>query len=396
MLERTEGTQTLKPKSIGLIGAGRRGRLAHLAHRPDEGSRLTAVCDVDAARLKPWREKYGPDLFVSSDYRELLSAPDLDAVIICSPDWLHELHAVEALRAGKSVYLEKPLAISMEGCRHIMQAAKETGRLLYLGHNMRFMPVMCKMREIIKSGRIGEVRAIWCRHFISYGGDAYFRDWHAEQRYVNGLLLQKAAHDIDMIHWFSGSYAKRVVGFGSLSVYNRCERRDEKAEAMTTWDRSHWPPLQQTGFNPTIDVEDHSMILLDLKNGVQASYMQCHYAPDDQRNYTVIGSEGRLENCGDHSTDSHWASVRIWDKRCGYLENGTESIAIPPIDGTHGGADPLIMDDFLTALHGQVGTGATSEDAFMAVAAAIQGTVSLRNGGAPQEVLGWEAHPKAD
>lgn len=100
-----------------------------------------------------------------------------------------------------------------------------TGSKLFVGHNMRYFPVVLKMKEIIDSGLIGDVQCGWCRHFINYGGDAYFRDWHSERKNTNGLLLQKGAHDIDVMHWLMGSRTRRVVGMGMLSVYDRCSRR---------------------------------------------------------------------------------------------------------------------------------------------------------------------------
>lgn len=128
------------------------------------------------------------------------------------------------------------------------------------------------------------------------------------------------------------------------------------------------------------------MILMQLDNGVQASYEQCHYAPDDHRNYTVIGTEGRIENIGDYSTGEHWAHVRLWDRRCGYNENGTMSIAVPPADGSHGGADPQIVSDFLHFIRTGENRGATPVDARYSVATGCMATWSLRNGNQPADI----------
>jgi hypothetical protein len=131
------------------------------------------------------------------------------------------------------------------------------------------------------------------------------------------------------------------------------------------------------------------MMLMQLANGVQASYMQCHYTPDSCRNYTVIGTAGRLENCGDTSGHESEAVVRIWDRRVGYLENGTESVSIAPgVKGSHGGADAVIVADFLNYLRTGERGGASPEEARDAVAAGYLATVSLRCGSAPLEVRG--------
>lgn len=380
---------SIKPLRIGVIGAGSRGRVSKLVHRPDLECELVCACALEPEVLAEYRQEFGPGFFTTDDYREILAVDDLDAVFICTPDWLHEEHALRAFEAGKGVYLEKPIAIHLESAQRILQKADELQAKLYVGHNMRFMPVMEKMHGIIQSGRIGEVQAIWCRHFICYGGEAYFRDWHSERRYGNGLLLQKASHDIDMIHWFGGGYTQLVVGMGQQSVFHRAERR-QSGQKAPPFRLNDWPPLAQKHYSEIIDVEDHNMVMMHLDNGVMASYTQCHYAPDSQRNYTIIGTEGRIENFGDHSTDDHWARVAIWNRRCIYLENGIESIAIPPIEGTHGGADPRIVADFIHFLRGASPQGATPEDAYYSVATAALATESLRDGASPRSLVHWQ------
>lgn len=369
---------------LGVIGADRRGRISLLAHRPENGTRVVAACSLAPDRLGFYREKCGDSVVLTDDYREVLALPEIDAVFICSPDFLHEEHALAALEAGKDVFLEKPMAITIEGCDRIIEKARLAGRKLYIGHNMRFFPVMQKMRSLIQEGAIGKVQAIWCRHFISYGGDAYFKDWHSERKNSTGLLLQKGAHDLDIIHWLGGAHTRRVLGMGKLSVYDKLPRRQpEESQPSVEFNNDNWPPGNTGQYSPVIDVEDHSMLLLELSNGVQASYLQCHYTPDDQRNYTVIGTEGRIENYGDHSSEESTAAVHLWNKRSGYSKEGHVIFEIPEIEGGHGGADPLLVEDFLHFLRGGDSISATPTDARMAVAAGYLGTESLRNGGTP-------------
>jgi predicted dehydrogenase len=376
-----------KEINFAVLGPHGRGRIAFHVHRPDEGLRLVAACATHLENLEDYKERCGPDFLLTKDYRDILSNPAIGGVFVCTPDNLHAEHAIAALDAGKHVFLEKPMAITIAECDAIIAAAERSNGKLYVGHNMRFFPVMRKMKELIEGGRIGRVEAVWCRHFISYGGDAYFKDWHSERKNVTSLLLQKGAHDIDIIHFLAGGHTRRVVGMGKLSVYNEVQNRRRPDEAgCVTFDRNNWPPHSQTGLSPEIDVEDHSMLLMQLDNGVQASYQQCHYTPDDCRNYTVIGTEGRIENYGDHSTAEKLVSVHLFNTRRGYSEHGNEVFSIPNIEGSHGGADPLLLDDFVEFLRGGTPRGATARDARMAVATGCQGAASLRNGSVPLEI----------
>lgn len=378
--------------NLAILGADGRGQISLMAHQPENGFRLTAACSLTPENLGFYKERCGEDMLITRDYREILARPDIHAVFICTPDHLHFEHTMAALKAGKHVYLEKPMAIKVEDCDTILRTAEETGTKLYIGHNMRFFPVMRKLHDLIAEGRIGRVEAIWCRHFISYGGDAYFKDWHSERQYTNGLLLQKGAHDIDIIHWLAGGYTRRVVGMGKLSVYDKVtNRRAATDKPNVNFDRSNWPPHKQTGLSPEIDVEDHSMILMQLDNGVQASYQQCHYTPDDVRNYTIIGTEGRIENYGDFSSEEKWATIHLWNQRTGYNEQGHEVIRVPALAGTHGGADPAIIEDFLTYLKTGSYAGATPFDARMSVATGCLGTDSLRDGSTPRDVPAYQA-----
>ena len=369
---------------IGVIGAGGRGALAAHAHQPDRGFKLVAAADTDKQALHSFAQRYGRDAFVARDYRELLARTDIDAVLIATPDYCHEEHAVAALESGKHVYLEKPMAIATEGCDRILCAARDSGRKLYLGHNMRHMDFVLKMKALIADGAIGEVRAGWCRHFCGYGGDAYFKDWHAERRYANGLLLQKGAHDIDILHWLCGGYSKRVHALGSLSVYNRiADRRAPDEPPDTSWRPGNWPPLAQKKLNPVIDVEDLSMMQMELDNGVLCNYEQCHYAPDGWRNYTIIGTQGRIENFGDAPGQ---CVVRLWNRRTGYNPYGDEQFFIPPTLGGHGGADPRIVNEFLRHVAEDAPATTSPVAARYSVAAGCAATASLRQGGAPVDV----------
>lgn len=378
-----EQENSLNDLKIGVIGAGGRGGVARHAHHPGEGSRIVACCDKVDTTLERARESYGDDIFTTGDYRELLSQ-DLDAVFVTTPDFLHEEHALAAIEAGVAVYLEKPMAITIDGCDRILSLAREKQVRLYLGHNMRHMAFVLKMKRLIDDGVIGEVQTAWCRHFVGNGGDFYFKDWHADRRMTTGLLLQKAAHDIDVLHWLCGSYTKRVNAMGSLSVYGRITDRhgpEERGSARVDYD--HWPPLTQKRLNPVVDVEDISMIQMEMLNGVLASYQQCHFSPDYWRNYTIIGTEGRIENFGNGGDGTH---IKLWNRRTSWNPEGDEIFEMDVEKGSHGGADPKIVSEFVRFVRegGRINTSPVA--ARYSVATGCQATESLRSNGIPLDV----------
>lgn len=377
---------------LGVIGVGGRGELIHWTQQADLNARVVAGADINPAALRAFRDRYGPRVFVTADPAALLARAEVDAVFVTTPDHLHAPLTIAALDAGKHVYVEKPMALSIADCDAMRAAAQRNDRCLYVGHNMRHMRFTQTLRAIIASGRIGTVKAAWCRHFVSYGGDAFFKDWHCERRYSNSLLLAKGAHDLDILHWLGGGYATLVQGLGGLTLYGHVgTRRNTDEPPDTSWDPARWPPERQTGLNPRMDTEDLSHVQLRLTNDVYAAYLQCNYTPDAWRNYCIIGSAGRVENVGGERY------IGVWTRRTDGPHEPDEVVdsdtfaaisaaADRQSDSGHGGADARIVAEFLRHLRGDDDISVTALDARQAVATAACATDSLRAGGRPVPV----------
>ncbi|MEE2570963.1 Gfo/Idh/MocA family oxidoreductase [Pseudarthrobacter sp. J64] len=373
------GTVDMK---IGVVGFGLRAGLWRHAHKPGQGSEVTIICDT-SERGRADAAAQVPTATVTAGLQVLLES-GIDAVLVLTPDNQHAAVAVQTLRAGIPTFCEKPLDITIEAADSILQAAYDSGTRLYVGHNMRHMPVVVQMRELIEQGVIGEVKAVWCRHFVGHGGDYYFKDWHSERKNVTSLLLQKGAHDIDVIHWLANGYTRRVSAVGDLAVYGSvADRADNSGKRMGEWfSLDNWPPAEQHGLAERIDVEDISMMNMVLDNGVLASYQQCHFTPDYWRNYTVIGTKGRIENFGDGPGER----IGVWTKRTSGYAEPDRTLVIEDGDGGHGGADPRLIDEFLRFASEGGRTQTSPIAARQAVAAGILAAQSLRGNGSALEV----------
>src|SRR5215813_546262 len=151
---------------LGLIGAGGQGMGDTREALKVPGTELVAVADLYDGRLARVKEIWGNQLFTTRDYREVLARPDIDAVIIATPDHWHMRISTDAMNAGKDVYCEKPMVQQLEQGKHVIETAQKTNRIFQVGSQRVSSVVYKKAKELLAAGAIGElnmVEAWWDR-----------------------------------------------------------------------------------------------------------------------------------------------------------------------------------------------------------------------------------------
>ncbi len=148
---------------IALIGAGGQGQGDTKTALEVPGTRLVAVADCYDGRLAHSRELWGKDIFTTRDYREILARKDIDAVIIATPDHWHKQAAVDAMKAGKDVYCEKPMIHLYSDGPEIIDAARSTGRIIQIGSQRVSSIVYAKAKDLLASGAIGKLNMVTAR-----------------------------------------------------------------------------------------------------------------------------------------------------------------------------------------------------------------------------------------
>ncbi len=148
-----------KPIRVGIIGCGFAGSMHAMSYQPyiESGDvKLVAACDLDENSAETMLNEYNMDAHCAN-WQDLLKREDVDAISIALPHFLHAQVAIAAAKAGKHVLCEKPMATTLEDCDRMIQAAKDAKVKLMIAETYRFMPTMVKIKEIIDSGRIGNV-----------------------------------------------------------------------------------------------------------------------------------------------------------------------------------------------------------------------------------------------
>lgn len=193
-----------------VIGAGKVGQLRHIpAFQEAERhglAELVAVCDPIAASLDLAGELGGIEARDRySDYGALLARDDLDVVTIATPNSSHEPIAIAALEAGKHVFCEKPLALSLDGARRMAAAAHAAGLVTSVNHRYRWVPSARYLKELIDTGEIGEVRQIFMNYFNALVADPSTPiQWRQTRAEGGGVLGDIGSHLIDMAWWLLG------------------------------------------------------------------------------------------------------------------------------------------------------------------------------------------------
>ena len=258
---------------VGIIGAGNRSgaHIAPLKALPDR-CRITAVCDIERARAEAALVKVGGDAKPFTSYTDLLAARLCDAVFITTPNYTHKESAVDALKAGCHVLCEKPMATTLDDAREIVDAVRSSKKVFSVGLQFRYASVYRKVRDLVASGAIGDLKYVWAEEFRGDWARLFKdpqenarRNWRYYQKLSGGTLLEKNCHDFDILGWVIGSKPVRVTASGGNSVY-----RDRE----------------------TID---HASVTVDYENGVQFALGVCMFAKVGRHQTTLVGTDGMIE-----------------------------------------------------------------------------------------------------
>ena len=228
---------------VAIFGAGRAGNAHARAISQTAGARLIAVFDADAERAAAFAEDHGCQAFTSSD--EVLRRDDVALVMVALPNFLHERATVDAASAGKHIFLEKPMADTVEECDRMLDAVGRAGVQLLVAHSQRYFGSTIRAREIVQSGELGQpvfATDTWYKNFGLEGR----LPWFLDRATGGGMWLMNGAHMLDRTCWVL----------------------DSEVASIRAWIGS---PFHQ------LSADDANLAFVQLRNGLHASIVHAGY-----------------------------------------------------------------------------------------------------------------------
>ena len=383
-----------------MLGAGNRGFDVYgnyaLEH-PDQ-LQFVAVSDSDPAKL----ERFGNAHNIALESRFLNWQDAIEnvgarrasplrnmAAFICLPDVLHENAAIKTLASGFHLMLEKPVASTLEGTLRVAKAARDSKKVVMLGYVLRYTPFFQTVREVVQSGKLGEVVTIsWRENVWSlHMAHSYVRGNWGNTRRSSPMILAKCSHDLDLLGWITGKQIARLSSFGNLQYFNirnapegvperctdGCPIEDScifHAAKIYLTDNTDWPTstisadmslkarrqaLETTNYGRCVyrldnDAVDNQVVSFAFEDGGSGTLTMHGHSAEEGRTIRIDGTKATLRG----AFNTTLQELRL--ERHGALYDGGELIPMLESNtagGRHGGGDDGLTAAFVHTVQAQ-------------------------------------------
>jgi predicted dehydrogenase len=306
----------MKTVKVGIIGCGSIAQHRHLPeYKMNKNVEIVAVCDVNEQRAIEVGKQYGAKVYIN--YEELLASGTVDAVSVCTPNYLHAPISIAALKSGVHVLCEKPMATSKEEAQAMIQATKESGKKLMIGHNQRFVSSHQKARQLIESGEIGKIYSF--RTTFGHGGP--------EQWSVDGKES-----------WFFQKDEAFIGAMGDLGVHKTDLLRYILGEEIV-----EVGAFVQTSAKDFANVDDNAVCVLKTESGIIGTLAASWAYVGKEDNSTIIYGEKGILHLEDHPTYSlivQYASGEVVNYELSKIQSNDEG----------GQSNTHVIEEFVSAI----------------------------------------------
>lgn len=393
-----------KRVKVAVAGCGARGRVvyANVAHLHPEKMEIVAAADTDPEKLAIMAKEFNiPREACFASAEEMLAQDKLaDAMIIATQDRQHVEHAIPALEKGYHLLLEKPVSPDLNECGRLLETANRCNRKVIVCHVLRYTPVYQKVKEILDSGKIGDVVTTVAVENVGWFHQAhsFVRGNWANSDETSPMILQKCCHDMDLYLWLTGKKCQSLSSFGSTYLFkpemapegcakrcmDGCKAREDcpfdaekiyMKNRLIGYDTGYrlWPldvlapggmtreglmeSLKTGRFGRCVyhcdnNVVDHQVVNLNMTDGTTISFTMSGFTPDIARFARIMGTKGELTVVLDAQEPK---KSRIYTKLFDPAIT-TEEVDVLSLSDDftgHGGGDNMMVKEFLDIISGE-------------------------------------------
>ena len=376
---------------VALIGYGQRGKFYVDTLSKYNDVEIVSVCDTSAEKLSLAKKAFSlADENCFSSDKELFSKGKIaDLLVIASMDQYHYAQAIEALKLGYDLILEKPIAQSAKESREIAEIANRCGRRVFVCHVLRYAPLYTTIKKMINDGKVGKVISISATEHVGW--------WHQAHSFVRGnwrrsedtnpMIVAKCCHDLDLFVWLTGKDCKSVSSYGSLNYFKRdnapegsgdycfeCKYKDEcKYNSMKFY--TNYPafafasgqylgdpadkqaiaaafsrkdnPYARCVFKCDNDVVDNQVVNVRFEDDTTAQLTMTAFCEGGIRTIWVHGTEGEISASMLDNVIHYQKFGKIYG-----VEPEDIKVTVGETFGGHGGGDEKMVDDIVRAIRG--------------------------------------------
>ena len=340
----------------GIIGTGMMGceHIRNLAHIDE--AQVVAVADPNP-KPRQWAidacgDRFEPDVY--ADYNDLLARPDIDAVVIASPNFTHIDVMRDVFATDKHVLLEKPMCTTMADCRAVVDGARDHAGIVQVGLEYRYMAPIARLVSEVKQGAVGDLKMFFIReHRFPFLKKV--DNWNRFNRNSGGTLVEKCCHFFDLMNLVVESKPASVYASGAQDVNHLDECYDGE----------------------TPDIMDNAFVLVDYENGVRACLDLCMFAEGSRNEQEIVatGSGGKLETSIPDGMFTR--SGREYRKFETFTVDMDPAVAIA---GAHHGASYLEHLGFIEAIRHGTPPAVSVNEGLMSVAIGVAAQKSIAEG----------------
>jgi len=335
------------PIGVAVLGTGQRALgLTTNLHMCSGGSIKFVLYDEVPRALQEAREILGSCCETADSVAAAVCRPDVQWVMVTSKNYLHKDYCVAALEAGKHVFCEKPLATTIDDCLTIKEAAVKAGKIFMTGFVLRYSRFYSEVRKLVKEGFLGKIVSMEANEMLAPDHGGYiFRNWRRFKDQSGPHILEKCAHDVDILNWMAESVVTKAFAFGGTDIFTPenkvvADKLQEESSSIYAPMYKGWGMYEDVDpFTCEKTVEDNIVTVLQYRNGIRVTFQTNCCSAIPQRQLKIFGLEGTLD--GDSMTGQFVA------KR---MSRGSEAVKVQSKGGQHAGGDPIIIATLWNAM----------------------------------------------